>query len=98
MIEREGYEREEESVDVRDEAVVIDLGGRDPMLCCGMRLGLAVDSVLADLSGNSHVGLSVEKVDCAGIPVRLTQDGGSLDSGDQDGGSGCPGVKDGGSG
>jgi hypothetical protein len=89
IIDGEGYREEKESfVDVRDETVVID----PDLTSCSER------SALGTLSGKSQVGVSVENFDCAGIPERLSQDGGFLDSEDQDGGSGCPGVKDGGSG
>jgi hypothetical protein len=94
IIDREADERVGKAfVGVKDDAVDID-----PVRCCGERLALAVDSLVSDLSGISHVGVSVENLDCAGMPERLAQDGGSLDWDDQDGGSGCPGVKDGGSG
>jgi len=50
--------------------------GRVPARCCDGRLARTVDSVL---SGINQSGVSVENEDCAGIPVRLVQDGGSMD-------------------
>ena len=95
IIDGAAYREEKELfVDVRDETVVID----PDLTSCSERSALAMDSVLGALSGKSQFGVSVENLDCPGIPERLSQDGGFLDSEDQDGGSGCPGVKDGGSG
>lgn len=67
----------ERFVEVRDDVVDIEPSDVDPLR--GRRLALAVDSVLTDWSRVIQVGLSVENVDCAGIPERLIQDGGSVD-------------------
>jgi hypothetical protein len=80
IIDRATGERGEIAfVEVRDDVVDIEPCDVDPLRGSGGRLTLAVDSVLTDWSRVIHVGLSVENVDCAGIPERLIQDGGSVD-------------------
>ena len=69
----------ERFVEVRDDVVDVEPSDVDPLRGSGGRLALAVDSVLTDWSRVIQVGLSVENVDCAGIPERLIQDGGSVD-------------------